>query len=114
MIPVRLVSEANLVSHWTVKYKRKKKVQLAIKTALKGVERPTPPCKITLTRVAPRALDVDNNWFCLKNTTDFIADWIVPGLQAGRADDPKNGLEFDCKQRKGKVKEYALEIKIVH
>ena len=81
-------------------------------TSLKNVEKPCLPCKVTLTRVSPRALDIDNLWSAQKICIDVIADWIIPGLAPGRADG-QEGLEFDCKQRKGKVREYALEIKIV-
>ena len=109
-IPIRLRSEANLQEHWTKKHKRKKDVQRAILYALNPLKKPSLPCKITLTRIAPRSLDFDNLATAMKSAIDQTADWLVPGLQAGRADG-SSMLEFKLDQRRGEVKEYALEIK---
>ena len=109
-VPIRLRSEANLQEHWSKKHKRKKDIKRAILIALAGVEKPSLPCYITLTRIAPRSLDsADNMGMACKSAIDTVADWLIPGLAPGRADgDPE--LKFELKQKKGEVREYALEI----
>jgi hypothetical protein len=47
----------------------------------------------------------------MKYFKDAIADFIYPGLAAGRADDNAN-LSWTFRQQKGKVKEYALKVEI--
>jgi len=76
------------------------------------MERPRLPCKIILTRIAPRALDIDNLWSAQKSVIDVITDWIIPGLAPGRADNDSR-IEIECKQRKGKPREYALEAEFI-
>jgi hypothetical protein len=66
---------------------------------------------VTICYVRPRKLDSDNLIASLKHVIDSIADNIIPGLTFGRADgDPR--LKFQCTQKAGNPKEYALEIKI--
>lgn len=108
-IPIRLVSEGNLRDHWTKKMRRKQEFQSTILYFLNPLEKPTLPCKIVLTRIAPRELDEDNLWTSMKGVIDVIADWLIPGLAPGRADGDKR-LAFHCSQKKGNVREYALEI----
>lgn len=108
-IPVRLVSEGNMRQHWTKAHKRKKDVQRTIILFLQPHKKPSLPCRITLTRIAPRSLDMDNLATCLKSSIDCIADWLLPGMAAGRADGDVK-LEFMWDQRKGDPKEYALEV----
>ena len=69
-----------------------------------------PPCKVILTRVAPRSLDVEDNLpMALKTAKDAVADVICPGLAPGRADGNKN-IKWEFAQRKGLPKTYSLEI----
>lgn len=110
-VPIRLMSEANLLrQHWSKRHKRKKDTQRAILYMLGRHEKPRLPCSVHLTRIAPRRLDADNLAFCLKSSIDCIADWLVPGLQPGFADSDKR-LKFSWDQKKGEPKEYGLEIK---
>ena len=70
----------------------------------------TPPCRVTLTRIAPRDLDEhDNLPAAFKTIIDAIADRLVPGLAPGRADGDKR-ITWEFAQRKGSPKTYALEI----
>jgi len=108
-LPIRIQSEANLSEHRMKKYTRLKKqkgiVQLVLKNC--GIK---PPCKVIMTRISPRELDEhDNLRSALKHIVDVIADILVPGLKAGRADGDKQ-IEWAYAQRKGLAKEFALEI----
>lgn len=70
-IPIVTVSEANRRDHWRVKAKRVK----AHRTAARLLCPVYPlPCIVTLTRVAPRALDDDNLRAALKSCRDGVAD----------------------------------------
>lgn len=88
-IPIRTVSEANSSDHWTVKAKRHKNQHLAIASALSIViSQVSLPVRITLTRYAPRKLDVNDNLpMSFKYIFDKICDMLRPGHAAGRADD---------------------------
>jgi len=115
-IPLKTVSEANTSSeHWTKKHKRHKKQKLVVQTFLRPhKENIHLPCHITLTRIAPRKLDKDENLpMSFKYIKDYICDFITPGLQAGRADENPD-LSFSFGQEKGKPKEYAIIIEIIH
>ena len=108
-IPIRTYSESNMNEHWRKKHKRKKDQQQAVRyfllphrTKLKL------PLNVKLTRLAPRTLDDDNLIAAFKYIRDAIADVIVPGLQAGRADNVE-GLTFHCSQEKSPV--YGVLIK---
>ena len=111
-IPVRLISEANNLDHWTKKHRRKVKVKAMLE---KYWNIPyfdnILPCTIDLIRVAPRKLDFDNLVNSMKSVRDFVADKLVPGLQAGRADDDDR-MTWRYSQEKGKPKEYGLIIRM--
>ena len=110
---IKTASESNCSEHWTVKAKRHKKQKDFVKKILM-VERPKvkPPCKVKLTRLAPRELDAhDNLGTSLKWVSDAIAEYLVPGKAAGRADDCKE-IEWSFAQRKGQVREYGVYVEI--
>lgn len=74
-----------------------------------------PPVAIKLTRVAPRSLDTDNLiGGAMKGIRDCVADLIIPGLAAGRADGLSGPwcITWSYDQKKGLPKEYSLEIEI--
>ena len=110
-IPLKVVSESNLQEHWSKKAKRHKTQKLCVKSVLSR-HKFTLPCSVHLTRIAPRQLDAHDNlrsafkWIC-----DCIADLILPGQKAGRADDSKE-ISWHYFQEKGKPKEYAIKIEI--
>lgn len=113
-IPIKLDSVANKQEHWSKAYSRSKKQKIRIKMLFLA-ERPviSLPAHIKLTRIAPRALDhQDNLRMANKAILDEICNLIIPGLAAGRADsDPR--LTFEYAQERGKPKEYALKIEII-
>lgn len=111
-IPIRVLSEANIKDHWSRKYKRQKEIARVMKYYLNRSRRPRLPCKITLTRVSPRFLDVDNLWGSLKAPIDVVCDWLIPGLKPGQADSDKR-IEIVCSQKKCNAGDYALEVSIV-
>ncbi|MEK6883385.1 MAG: hypothetical protein AABY22_27405 [Nanoarchaeota archaeon] len=44
--------------------------------------------------------------------SDAIAEYIIPGKTVGRADDCKD-IQWQFKQEKGNVREYAIRIEIM-
>lgn len=112
-IPLKTISEANKAEHWFIKAKRhkmqKNAVALCLRSKLEGIRL---PCKIKVTRIAPRKLDShDNLRMSQKFVIDQIAELIKPNMVIGRADDDA-GFHFEYDQRRGEVKEYAIEVEI--
>lgn len=92
-LPIATVSEANRRDHWTVKAKRVK----AHRNAAWALCPVYPlPCIVTLTRIAPRALDDDNLRSATKAARDGIADRL--GI-----DDRDPRVEWRYAQAKGKA-----------
>lgn len=106
-VPLRLVSEANAREHWRARHRRRRdqRGQLAL-VASARFSRPALPCKIAMTRVAPRALDSDNLVSSFKASRDGICDWLG-------VDDRSDQITWAYAQRKGAVREYALEVEII-
>lgn len=100
-IPLRLVSVANAREHWAQRAKRAK----AHRMAAMAVPKHSLPCVVTITRIAPRTLDTDNNASAAKALRDGIADRL--GV---KDNDPRVTWRYD--QRRGKPREYAVEVKI--
>jgi len=69
-LPLTVVSEANRRDHWATKSRR---VRLHRNTAWALCPVFPLPCIVTLTRVAPRMLDDDNNVSAMKAIRDGIA-----------------------------------------
>ena len=86
-IPVRTISEANQREHWAVKNKRKKDQQLETIVAFhNNVNRKDVqfPCTVILTRIAPKAMDVDNLAGSFKHVQDALASKM--GIDDGDAE----------------------------
>ncbi len=104
-IPLRLPSAANLREHWRVRATRVRTQRDAVTMYLGGRARPAFPVVVTLTRIAPRALDSDNLQSAMKGTRDSVASWL------GTPDnDPR--IRWEYAQRSGGVRVYAVEIRI--
>jgi hypothetical protein len=106
--PIRLVSVANLREHWAAKAARTKQHRTRAWAELRAVKAaPTPgDVKVTITRIAPRMLDTDNliGGAC-KALRDGVADWLgVP--------DNHPSITWAYEQRRGGLKEYAVEIAV--
>jgi len=70
------------------------------------------PLYIKLIRISSRKLDLEDNLpMAFKWVKDAIADILVPGKQAGRADDSEL-LSWDYGQETGNVREKAIRIEI--
>ncbi len=114
MLPIKTVPESNRSNeHYMVKSKRHRTQQLHVWTALfnKNLDIQL-PCRIKLTRIAPRSLDkAENLPMSMKWVIDGICDYLFPGQAAGRADDTKE-VDFIFDQEKGNPKEYAIRITI--
>jgi hypothetical protein len=109
-IPIHTVSESNMAEHWTVKAKRaKKQREAAYLFALQSIGMvclsPNGRLTITLTRIAPRKLDDGNNSVSMKHAQDGLCDAL--GI-----DDGDEILSWVYAQRRGKAKEYAVEVQI--
>jgi len=110
-----IVSEANTHDHWSARYKRHKDQKFIIHSFL---QRFVPdinilPIRITLSRISPRFLDVDDNLpMAFKSWKDSIADYFIPGKAPGRADDTKK-IVWIFAQEKGPPKEYGIRVKII-
>ncbi len=107
-LPLRTVSELNAHTHWRARQKRAASqrgvVELALRAALGRVELPV---LVTMTRVAPRALDAGDN---LASSQKHVRDAIAKVLGV---DDRDPRVTWRTAQRKGAPKAYAVEIEIV-
>jgi len=115
-IPMRTVSEANMTGeHWAKKSKRHKEQRKLIIFIFKP-QMPLPislPIKITLTRIAPRKLDVgDNLPMSMKTIRDQLAEILTGVDKAGRGDGDER-LQFEYKQEKGRPREYSVKIELL-
>jgi len=103
-IPIRTVSEANQREHWAKRHKRNKRQQLETTWHLSRAARWFVfPCRVTLTRIAPRKLDTDNLAGSFKHVQDAVAKWLG-------VDDGDGSVEWRYEQRRGEPNEYAVEI----
>lgn len=108
-IPMKLPSLANRAGRWKGNYFMNKVKCATIRRCLANLKI-TPPCKVIITRIAPRMLDtIDNLPMSVKFVIDTVADMLIPGLKPGRADGDSR-VKFEIQQRKGDVRENALEI----
>jgi hypothetical protein len=109
---LRLQSESNLRGHWRKHHARHKAQRADTYWWLRHwvPVPPVLPLTITITRIAPHALDDDNLAASGKHVRDGIADWLDNA--PGRGQDRRNGLVWRYAQRKGGVRQYAVEITI--
>lgn len=107
-LPIRTVSESNMREHWAPKAKRAKwqrnVVALAVRPRLAGMLDRV-PCVVTLTRIAPRALDDDN----LARSFKAIRDQVAQELGV---DDRDERVVWRYMQRRGAPRAYGVEIGI--
>jgi len=113
--PFKLISP-NVQEHWTAKHKRNRKHAMLLKfwwNNLKDGDKMSPPCTVTIIRIAPRAWDDDNLVTAAKNFRDAIGDLLRPGMAPGQADGKGSGITWEYKQEKGEPKQYAVRIEII-
>ena len=107
-LPIRTVSESNAREHWAVKARRAKRQRHATALALRGLVQDLPPWShlfVTLTRVSPGTLDVDNNVSSAKHIQDGIADAL--GIDDG---DPR--VSWFYAQERAPRGHYAVRVEV--
>jgi hypothetical protein len=115
LVPIRTMSEANLREHWGQKARRVKVQRQAVAWSWQMQKQ----CKrilvaslvdsgltITLTRIAPRALDSHDN---LPRSMKAVVDQLSSQLCFV---DRCKTIHWQYAQRPGKAKEYAVEVDI--
>jgi hypothetical protein len=103
-LPLRTVSLANQREHWRSRSRRTKNERQVAYWAFEHPGKPL-PYAVTMTRIAPRALDDDNVRGALKAVRDGIAERL--GI-----DDRDPRVAWRYEQRRGKPKEYAVHVRI--
>lgn len=83
VLPIPLLSP-NRKEHWSKTYKRNSMIKFLVALKFKG--KVGLPCIVRIVRHCKRFMDEDNFIFACKAIRDAIADRLIPGLAAGRAD----------------------------
>jgi hypothetical protein len=104
--PYRLRHHANTNMHWRARAGEAAKTRKAVawQLATLGKRRPSIPCRVTLTRGAPRAYDPDNLIHAFKHTVDEIAEWL------GIDDRHDDQVEYVCRQHHTRPGVYFVRI----
>lgn len=112
-LPIKTASESNCSEHWTKKARRHALQKKRVKTEfLIRQSEFSLPCKVLLTRIAPRSLDEgDNLPNSLKYLRDAVSECLTHTTLAGRADGDSR-IQWSYSQEKGRVREYAVKIEI--
>ena len=110
-IPIKTVSEGNIREHWHKAASRHTAQRMAVEKALAQCSKQELPCTVELIRYGLRKLDSDNLQFSFKWIRDAVADWLVPGLKRGRADDDPR-ITWEYGQTKVKKGEEGFKIAI--
>jgi len=104
-LPIRTVNALNAREHWAKRAKRARQERYRAGWYCAVFGSPSLPLTVTLTRVSPRKMDDDGSIASLKNIRDGVADHLG-------VDDGSDLIAWKYAQRKGKPKEYAVEIEI--
>jgi len=108
-LPIRTVNTLNTREHWSKRAKRAKKDReagyYAGYMALPKGRLVVHAYRVTLTRIAPRTMDGDGLQASFKGIRDGVADAID-------LDDGSKLITWVYAQRKGRPKEYAVEVEI--
>lgn len=105
-----LQSHANGRGHWSVKAKAISADRAALRLAWYASGRPVPPAwpvRVTLTRIAPRALDDDNIRGAFKGIRDELAEGCW-----GLSNDRGPEVVWCYEQRRGAAGEYAVRVEV--
>lgn len=110
-VPIKTTNPLNGAwGHWTAKAKQRKLQRDGVRYALQAIYPKQAwkvkfPIEVLLVRVAPsNGLDDDSLPASLKSIRDGIADWL------GLDDDRTPDVTWRYDQRRGKQREYAVEI----
>lgn len=110
-LPLRTKSEANCFEHWHLRHKRHKAQQALVALALKPLkENIKLPCRILLTRFAPKKLDKhDNLPMSFKYIVDAVCSIITGNFASGQADsDERISISYDQIESQ----EYGIRIEV--
>lgn len=106
LLPIKVVSVANLREHWSKRAERAKTQRGTAHTVLRATGKPPAlPVTVTMTRIGARTLDTDNLAGGCKAARDGIADWLG-------VDDANSGVTWLYAQTPGKPKEYGLLVEV--
>lgn len=107
LVPIRIESEANRREHYYKVHDRKRAHAHAVGWVMKQHKPPAiaedGQLVVVMTRIGARDMDSDNLAGGCKQSRDTLAKWL--GL-----DDGDKRISWLYQQRRGKPKEYALEI----
>lgn len=96
-VPLKTVSEMNAREHWSVRFRRKKEQQKAVKYALIFAGVPVVmdgPVSITLQRIGGRRMDKDNLASSMKHVQDAVAKHL-------HMDDGDERIAWEYRQKPG-------------
>lgn len=101
------MSVLNVREHWAARARRAKRHRNDAFLNMRAAAMAFPlPCVVMLTRISPRSLDLgDNLNSSMKNCRDGVADWL-------KVDDSDPRVQWGYAQRKGRVGQRAIEIKV--
>lgn len=112
-LPLRLTAMKHH-GHWTRHHKAVRFQRQYIYERLRSLWEDGPvlglPLVVTITRIAPRALDGDNLQLACSAVRDGISDWLAGEYLHG--EDRQEGLEFRYNQRSVAPRFYAVEIRV--
>jgi hypothetical protein len=110
VVPILTVSEANSREHWHKQAARHQKQKQLIKVYMLPVRsKLTLPCRVHITRLAPRKLDKrDNLPMSLKYVVDSLCEEMTGDYTPGRADSDDR---IDVIYSQETSKEYGIRIK---
>lgn len=108
VVPLRMDASTNQRLHWRVLAKKVATQRTAVRKALAQLEGQEfhLPIVVEMTRIAPNALDDDNNVTAMKAVRDEVAVFLK--LKSDRVP----GVAWKCWQQKAKPRTYGLEIRI--
>jgi hypothetical protein len=110
---VRLFNQANLHTHWRIKFRHQKSLTRLIKAywLKQNIKNIPLPCLVIITRYSPRKYDSDNYIYNCKGIRDTISSLIKPGYAPGFADANENDIQWEYCQLSSKA--YQLKIEII-
>ena len=107
ILPIKTSNPTNgSHGHWSKQARIRKAQRAETRLHLRNLIAVQFPVVIELTRIAPRELDDDNLRPALKSIRDGVTDAL------GLTDDRDKRLTWEYGQRKGKPRQYAVDVKI--
>lgn len=99
---LRLFNPLNGSLHWAERARRAREQVAAVRVALaqlgtdvRNELRAARAVRVRITRVGGKRMDNNGACAAIKWVEDTVADWLRPGLAAGRADDAKHGVSTE-------------------